>query len=764
MLLYPAGRIYVQPFENIVGKQAAYEVASNLPDSAKILVVRTRGLWGSVWSKAYTGESPSLGKVALFGLGAILANGIFFVPKRKVEIEIVDMTEELRKTAKNGLDAFNARLESHYNENGNESCAFLSHYRIVDDTKDKTEPVAIRGSVAELNQTSNHDTSIVPEEVWTTIKTKIAEIRETDATAISNTANLILDLHFDSLDLAEIKSYVQSKYSASSNPPLLDLKTVADLAIMAIGKSGKEAELPPCDWGTEKCIGCCCGGGREDSTDTDAIPEDSIPENAIPTIDQTKTVPELFKAVFSQPDGSAPFVYDANFGLQTRKEFTLKAYVLAQYLRGIKEERVGIMLPATPAASMLIIASMLAGKVPVMLNWTIGDRAFRHCMDFAGIKTILTSKAFYEKIRTPWLEAYDNSFVFLETALPKLPLTTKLMGALRSRLFSLPKNAPKDAVMLFTSGSESLPKAVALTHENLVANIAGSLSIFQLTLDDILLGFLPPFHSFGFTINTIMPLITGLRVAYTPDPNDSKTIAKLLSHVGATTVTSTPTFFRSVLNAAKTEEVATLCYAVLGAEKCPQDLADALAAKCPKAKILEGYGITECSPVISINPIAQPKLGSVGKVIAPLECTIRKIDDKSVATTGEQGMIFVRGASVFGGYLDASIASPFEELTDASTTGAPGTDAAHWYSTGDLGYLDEDGYLFITGRMKRFVKIAGEMVSLPFIETILLEKYGLPDSVAIAVEAVEKNGEVRITIFSTVTADLEEANAYLRSK
>ncbi len=142
-------------------------------------------------------------------------------------------------------------------------------------------------------------------------------------------------------------------------------------------------------------------------------------------------------------------------------------------------------------------------------------------------------------------------------------------------------------VMLFTSGSESLPKAVVLTHENILSDIIGALDIFALKEDDILLGCLPPFHSFGFSINTILPLITGLRSAYTPDPNDAKTIVKLLGHVRATVFTATPTFFRSVLSAAKAEDISSLRYAVLGAEKCPQDLSLALKAKNPTAEILE---------------------------------------------------------------------------------------------------------------------------------------------------------------------------------
>ena len=247
---------------------------------------------------------------------------------------------------------------------------------------------------------------------------------------------------------------------------------------------------------------------------------------------------------------------------------------------------------------------------------------------------------------------------------------------------------------------------------------------------------------------------TSKGMGFLADPNDAKTITKLFVHTGATVVTSTPTFFRGMLNTTSTDEIQSLRYAVLGAERCPQDLANLLEKKCPKAKILEGYGITECSPVIAINPINHPKLGSVGRVISPLSITIRSLDDiDTTMPPNEQGMIYVRGESIFRGYVDSSIASPFRLI-----------DGQEWYSTGDLGYLDADGYLFITGRMKRFVKIAGEMISLPFIEAILLERYGSEDIITFAVEARAHEGETWIVLFSTIDIHVEEVNDLLRSK
>ncbi len=312
---------------------------------------------------------------------------------------------------------------------------------------------------------------------------------------------------------------------------------------------------------------------------------------------------------------------------------------------------------------------------------------------------------------------------------------------------------PKTAVILFTSGSESLPKAVALTHKNIIENIKAALDIFQLTSHDRIIGFLPPFHSFGFTVNTIMPLITGMQVSYTPDPNDAKTILEIMKHTKVTGMTATPTFLSMILSLANENDLQHLKYAVVGAEKCPSSVFERFTLLVPQGKILEGYGITECSPVVSINPISAPKAGSVGKLLPNLTCQIRDIDSGKQLQAGEQGMIYVSGSSIFSGYLDSSIASPFEDI-----------DGKSYYKTGDLGYIDSEEYLFITGRLKRFVKIAGEMISLPFLENILSEKYNIPDTLSFAVEALEHEGQVKIVAFSLTELSLDDINAYLRER
>lgn len=157
-------------------------------------------------------------------------------------------------------------------------------------------------------------------------------------------------------------------------------------------------------------------------------------------------------------------------GMMTRDGFLLKSYVIGEYLRKYKSDRLGIMLPALSATSLLLVGTYLAGKLPIMLNWTVGERSFAHCMNFAGLDTILTSRKFYEKISSLWLAEFEGKMVFIEDIINDIPMHTKLLAIMRKTLFLLPKTRP-EAVMLFTSGSESLPKAVVLTHENLLSDI-----------------------------------------------------------------------------------------------------------------------------------------------------------------------------------------------------------------------------------------------------------------------------------------------------
>lgn len=281
-----------------------------------------------------------------------------------------------------------------------------------------------------------------------------------------------------------------------------------------------------------------------------------------------------------------PFIYDAMTGMMTRDEFLLRSYVIGEYIKKYHSNKIGIMLPALSASSLLLVGTYLAGKVPVMLNWTVGEKSFAHCMDAARLDTILTSRKFYTKITSPWLLEFEPKMIFIEDIIRDIPLDIKIKASIRKIFFLLPKSS-SEAVILFTSGSESLPKAIVLSHENILSDIAGAIELVPFHKNETLLGFLPPFHSFGFTINTIFPLIAPVQVAYTPDPSDARTIGTILEHTRSTIVSATPTFLRMILVNNEAKLLESLRYVFVGAEKCSEDIFNTFRAKCPEAKILE---------------------------------------------------------------------------------------------------------------------------------------------------------------------------------
>lgn len=472
----------------------------------------------------------------------------------------------------------------------------------------------------------------------------------------------------------------------------------------------------------------------------------------------TETILTLWKKEFSK-NKNQNFLWDNILWMQSKNDFIIKAYLISDYIKKIKWDYVWIMLPAVWSASLLILSTYLAWKIPVMFNWTLWKESFKHCKDFSKVEVILSSSNFYDKVKNDFLEEYknNNTFVFLEDLLKNISIWKKLKALLKSKVMLIPK-LKENAVILFTSWSESLPKAVPLTHTNLIENIKYSLKTFELKSDDILLWFLPPFHSFGFTINTIMPLISWLRVVYTPDPNDAKTILEIIKHTNVTAITSTPTFLKMIMALANGDDLKSLRYVVVWAEKCSDDVFKRFSELVPEWVILEWYGITECSPVVSINPINWSNPWTVWRVIENLDCKIIDISSwwqKSFleVENWEQGMIYLSWSSIFNWYLDEKLESPFEEIAWKK-----------YYKTWDLWMLNKDWFLTITWRLKRFIKIAGEMISLPFIENILLDKYASDEEVKIAVEALENDWTAKIVLFSVERIEAEEVNDYLRKR
>ena len=735
ILLYPQWALARQGFQSIVGKKTAFLISQQAPKNTKILTVNIRWLRWSRSSRARTGKTPNLALFILKGLWFVVWNLFFFVPKRKVEIEIKDSTTILHKAEKKWIDAFNQELEKIYNAKWEERMNYLSGLCWFDTTKHHKQPAIIQWSIQDLKRTSFTWGWDIPADVLNKVSSIVKKIKPEYSWKIDLNTNLVLDCFFDSLDMAELKSTVQSAFSESSNPPLLDLKTVWDVAMMAIWKSATNEVLKPCNW---------------------IAPKDGkvIYSHIKPILKSDSTILSLMKETL-KVNKSTSFCYDSIFWVQSRKDFVIKAYLIADLLKKMPWDRIAIMLPSLSATSLLVVWCYLANKVPVMLNWTQSHEAFSHCIKSQNVQVILTAKSFFQKIQTPWLKKYNMTF--FEDILKDISLAQKLGAVLEAKRFKIPTNISKVAVVLFTSWSEALPKTVELTHENILNDILWTAWLVWLRMNDVELCFLPPFHSFGFILWIAIPLITGVRIVFTPDPNDSKTIANLTEHTKTTFIASTPTFLNGIVQIAKDDQLKSLRFAVVWAEKCPKELFTKFSKKSPNATIIEGYGITECSPIIAVNPFkhnAKIKRWTVWLPILWEKIKILDLDTNEQQVVNKEWMIYVNWLNIFEWYIDKNLEFPFIEI-----------DGKKWYKTWDLWYLDKDGYLTISWRLKRFVKVAWEMISLPAIESVLSRKWKNADGTeCLAIESEENDGKVRLTLFTTENIDLKEINSYLHEQ
>ena len=291
-----------------------------------------------------------------------------------------------------------------------------------------------------------------------------------------------------------------------------------------------------------------------------------------------------------------------------------------------------------------------------------------------------------------------------------------------------------------------------LTHNNLIANIRDVLSTVKIYKNDRLIGFLPPFHSFGITVTMLLPLCAAAPIAYHPNPTEADALAKLIDAYKVTLLIGTPTFLGGIARVGTAEQLASLRLAVTGAERCSEKVYDALKEKCENAIILEGYGVSESSPIISINDENNPQPFTIGKVLPGLDYILVEPESFEPVKQPGSGMLLVSGPSVFRGYLNYQGKSPFVELNGKL-----------WYNTGDLVSVDDSGVLTFKGRLKRFVKLGGEMISLPAIEAVLESHFTYEDDekpvLAVETDDVE-NPE--LVLFTSRQIDRESANRKIR--
>ena len=436
---------------------------------------------------------------------------------------------------------------------------------------------------------------------------------------------------------------------------------------------------------------------------------------------------------------------------------TLLAVAIAlsrRWRRHFREHRIGIVLPPGIGAFAANLALTLAGKTPVNLNFVIGRASVAAAMRKGGITRVISAPALREKVPDfPWPEATHD--IAAEIAACGKPRIAGWLAAIRAlpagflaRQLRLPAHGgDREAALLFTSGSAGEPKGVVLTHRNILGNCRQTRETGLLHPGETMIGCLPVFHSFGFTVTMWYPMLHDMRVAAFPSPLETRRIAEIIDAEKARVLIGAPTFLRPFLKRADPGQLRSLRLVVAGAEKLPRDLSDAFLERFG-LPIREGYGLTETTPVLAVSrPDPVPlksggtgeghRSGSVGLLVDGVQARVVDPETRQALPTGDTGVLAVRGCNVFGGYLD-----------DPAATAAVLRDG--WFYTGDLARFDEDGFLYIEGRLSRFSKIGGEMVPHGTVEQRIIEAFGWQAAEAQPVVVVgvpdEAKGEALIVL------------------
>ncbi|WP_287151143.1 acyl-[ACP]--phospholipid O-acyltransferase [Mesorhizobium sp.] len=411
------------------------------------------------------------------------------------------------------------------------------------------------------------------------------------------------------------------------------------------------------------------------------------------------------------------------------------------------QQTLGIMLPNANGACAALLGVMSAGKVPAMMNFTAGAANILSACKAAEVRTVLTSRAFVEQAKLgPVVEELGGSvdIVWLDDLRATIDLKDKLLGLLRKSTPRVARKPDDPAVILFTSGSEGTPKGVVLTHRNILANAAQAASRIDFHSGDKVFNVLPIFHSFGMTAGTVLPLISGVPVFFYPSPLHYRIVPELIYSSNATIIFGTDTFLAGYARTAHPYDFRSIRYCFAGAEPVKPSTRMTYMEKFG-VRILEGYGVTETAPVISINTPMYNRSGSVGKIMPGMEYRL-----DPVPGVDEGGRLFVRGPNVMAGYLRAEKPGVLEPLEDG------------WHDTGDVVAIDEAGFITIRGRAKRFAKIGGEMISLAAVEALAGELWKGSLSAVATVPDVRK-GEKLILITEAPGATRAELLAFAKA-
>ncbi len=429
------------------------------------------------------------------------------------------------------------------------------------------------------------------------------------------------------------------------------------------------------------------------------------------------------------------------------------------------EKMIGVLLPPSVPTALLNLGISMAGRVPVNLNYTSSAEALTAAIARCEIKTLFTNEKLLERCSLPRLPG----MVMIEEAAQRFTRAAKIGAALAARLLPrpvlrrsvLPRDLKLDslATVIFSSGSTGVPKGVMLSHRNIVSNIEGVQQAIGVGQDDCLLGILPFFHSFGFTVGLWFPLLSEIGVVYHPSPLEARKIGELCREYRVSILMSTPTFAWKYVQACAPEDFANLRLAVVGAEKMKPELAQAFKEKF-RVEMFEGYGCTELSPVVAVGvpgyagPRANQvgyKAGTVGHPIPGVAVRIVNPENFEDCGADMEGLLLVKGPNVMLGYLGEA-----EKTRQALTEDG-------WYITGDIARLDHDGFITITDRLTRFSKIGGEMVPHIQVEDALHEALGTAEPKLVVTSVPdEQKGEKLVVLHTELGVSVDDLLKNLR--
>ncbi len=449
--------------------------------------------------------------------------------------------------------------------------------------------------------------------------------------------------------------------------------------------------------------------------------------------------------------GKTIAIWDADDRQLSYDEIVRASFALGSAMRKFAKpkEKIGIMLPTGVGAVLAFFAIHAFGRVPAMLNFTAGARNLKAACAAGEVKVIATAHRFVELAKLEELIAELSTvakIVYLEDVREKLSTIDKIAAVIGSFIphWALKKwpHYDETAVVLFTSGTDGDPKGVVLSHGNILANVEqvrAHIDLYPKT--DVLFNPLPTFHCFGLTVGAILPLIAGVKVVCHPSPLHVKEITKRVRRTKATILLATDTFISQYARASDEGDLASLRLAVCGAERVRDETRALLRRRC-NMEILEGYGVTEAAPVVAANQPGASKLGTVGTLMAGMESKLEPVEGIPNA-----GRLFVRGPNVMKGYLNPDQPGVLHPLVDG------------WHDTGDVVAVDDEGFIAIRGRVKRFAKIGGEMVSLAVVENCASALW--PDNMHAAVSLPDgRKGEQIVLITDATQANRAEIVAW----